>query len=96
MRRDAILTRLRELLPNLTASDHVRAIAVFGSVARDEASPDSDIDIIVEFDKSPGFFAFVDLQERLSRALGAKVDLFTKPGLHPSLRDRILREAIYA
>ena len=84
------------MLPSLGVSDHVRALAVFGSVARDEAGPDSDVDIIVEYDKTPGFFAFVDLQDRLSQALGAKVDLFTKPGLHPALRERILLEAVYA
>lgn len=96
MRRDEILQRLRELKPILAREAHVRAIAIFGSIARDEGREDSDIDILVEFDEVPGFFGFVRLQDRLSEALGAPVDLFTKAGLHKALRDRILNEAVYA
>lgn len=56
----------------------------------------SDIDVIVDFEQSPGFFALADLEQRLSAALGAPVDLFTPASLHPLLRDRILKEAVYA
>ncbi len=56
----------------------------------------SDIDIVVEFERSPGFFALADLEERLSAELGHPVDLFTPASLHPMLRDKILKEAVYA
>jgi uncharacterized protein len=97
MNRDQIIAKLPELKPELERDANVKAIAIFGSFARDEAGPDSDVDIIVEFgEKTPGMFGFVDLQDRLSLALKRKVDLFTKNSLHPRLRDRILAETIYA
>lgn len=96
MTRDEILAKLSRLKPELVARDHLTSIAVFGSVARDEARSDSDIDVLVEFDQPPGYLGFVDLQQRLSEALGAKVDLFTRASLHPALRDRILAEAVDA
>ncbi|MFA5951368.1 MAG: nucleotidyltransferase family protein [Hyphomicrobium sp.] len=96
MRREEVLNRLREMKPALARDESVRAIAIFGSVARDEARDNSDIDIIVEFENTPDMFKFVALQDRLSDALGAKVDLFTARGLHPLLRDKILAETIYA
>ena len=96
MNRDQIIAKLRELKPELERDANVKAIAIFGSFARDEAGPDSDVDIIVEFSKTPDLFAFVALQDRLSVLLKRKVDLFTKNSLHRRLRDRILAETIYA
>jgi predicted nucleotidyltransferase len=96
MRREEIIAKLRALKAELARESHVAAIAVFGSVARDEAREDSDIDILVEFDKVPDIFSFLRLQDQLSERLGKRVDLVTKRGLHPALRDRILEEAVYA
>lgn len=96
MRRDDVLKKLKDLKPVLAREAHVRAIAIFGSVARDEAREDSDVDILVEFDEVPDLFQFVDLQDQLSEALGVPVDLVSKGGLHPALRGRILSEAVYA
>lgn len=96
MNRDQVIAKLRELKPALERDEHVSAIAIFGSFARDEAGPDSDLDIIVEFSRTPGMFEFVGLQSRLTTLLERKVDLFTKNSLHPRLRDKILAETIYA
>jgi predicted nucleotidyltransferase len=96
MTRNEILARLARLKPELIARDRIASLAVFGSVARDEARPDSDVDILVEFDEPPGYFGFVDLQQRLSEELGARVDLFTRASLHPALREKILAEAVDA
>ena len=82
--------------PQLAQSSSVKTIAVFGSAARNELRPDSDIDIVVDFEHSPGFFAIADLEDRLSAELGHPIDLFTPASLHPLLRDRILKEAVYA
>ena len=73
----------------------VRSLSVFGSVARDEAGPDSDVDLLVEFDDSRpvGLFAFVRLKEYLQDLLGRRVDLTTRKALRPEFRDRILAEA---
>lgn len=74
----------------------VRSLALFGSVARDQAQPGSDVDALVEFDRPVGFFHLFDVQERLEKLLGCKVDLVTPGGLRPELRDAILAEAVRA
>jgi len=76
----------------------VHTLRLFGSVVRGEAGPDSDIDILVEFDPLArvGLFRFIRLKQRLSDLLGRPVDLVTPDALHEALRDRILREAIRA
>ncbi len=71
----------------------VEKIAIFGSVVRHEEKPDSDIDILVDFDPTKGLFIFIDLKFYLETLLGRKVDLVTKNGLHPALKDKILKEA---
>lgn len=96
MGRDDTLAALKRLMPSLSKECAVARIGVFGSVARGEARPDSDIDIIVEFTTPPGYFGLVRLEDRLSSSLGRRVDLFTVGGLHPALRDRILGEVVYA
>jgi predicted nucleotidyltransferase len=72
----------------------VLSLAVFGSVARDEAGPDSDLDLLVEIKRPMGLFGFIGIQEHLESLLGTSVDLVTKDALKPRLRDRILREAV--
>ena len=77
----------------------VKTIALFGSVAREEDSQKSDVDILVEFDYAQhkiGLFGFVRLQRRLEELLGTKVDLATPGALKRQLKDNILKEAIYA
>jgi uncharacterized protein len=74
----------------------VKSLAIFGSVARDEARPDSDIDILVEFGQTVGLFEFVRLKEYLEQLLGCTVDLVTPDALRPQMRDRVLQEAVRA
>jgi predicted nucleotidyltransferase len=74
----------------------VKSLALFGSVARDEARPDSDVDILVEFDQPVGLFGFVRLKDYLEQVLGGAVDLVTPDALRPQLRDRVLEEAVSA
>lgn len=75
----------------------IQSLALFGSVARNEARPDSDVDILVEFtaDAHVGLFEFVRLQRLLSDILGAPVDLATPDALRKELREQILAEAIH-
>lgn len=74
----------------------VKSIALFGSAARGEAQRESDIDILVEFDRAVGFLKFLQLQHRLEELLGKRVDLVTQAALKRQFRDQILKEAIYA
>lgn len=74
----------------------VRSLALFGSVARDEAEPDSDVDLLVEFSRPVGLFEFFGLQQRLEEILGTRVDLGMPGALKPRMRSRVLREAVRA
>lgn len=75
----------------------VRRLGIFGSMARDQARPGSDMDFVVEFE--PGgktFDNYMDLKEFLEQLFERRVDLVTSEAIKPQLRDRILSEAIYA
>lgn len=79
-------------LIEICRQNDVVKVGVFGSMARGEATEQSDIDLIVEFSKRKGLLALVALERRISAALGRKVDLLTEAALSPDLRDRVLRE----
>jgi len=70
----------------------VKSLALFGSVARGEAGPKSDVDILIEFHRPIGMIAFLRLRYRLQEILGCRVDLVTPKALKRQLRDRILAE----
>lgn len=72
----------------------IRRLSLFGSILRDDFGPDSDIDVLVEFEPgaTPGF-AFFGIQEELAQMLGRKVDLNTPGFLSDYFRDEVLREA---
>jgi hypothetical protein len=77
--------------------NHIRTLSLFGSVLRDDFGPESDIDVLVEFDPEhiPGLMALVGMEFDLSDLLGGrKVDLVTKGFINHRLRDRILSEAV--
>lgn len=73
----------------------VKSLAVFGSVARGEASEQSDLDVLVEFDRPVGLFDFIRLKYYLEELTRRRVDLVTPDALRPALRDSILNEAVY-
>lgn len=72
----------------------VESLSVFGSVSRGSAKSDSDIDILVKYQKTPGFFAFLELKQYLENIVGRPVDLVTEGALKKQLRDQIIKEAI--
>ncbi len=73
---------------------HIKKLSVFGSALRDDFAPDSDVDVLVEFQKGhePGF-AFFDMQTELSELIGRKVDLHTPNFLSRYFRDAVLKKA---
>ena len=92
--RSEIFEKLRLHLPELEKRYHVKSLGVFGSWTRDEQRKDSDLDLLVEFIKTPGMFGFVELEDHLSDLLGVKVDLVTKNALKPRIGRRILEEVV--
>ena len=73
----------------------VKSLAVFGSVARGEAGPNSDVDLLVEFDGSVGLFHFIHVQEFLKDLLGgAEVDLVVRDAIYEELKNDIYGEAV--
>jgi len=74
----------------------VRTLLLFGSVARDEAHAESDVDLLVEFEKPVGLFTFIELKEYLEEILNCPVDLGTPQSLRPHLREVVLKEAVRA
>ena len=73
----------------------MKDISVFGSVARDQASASSDVDVLVDFEGETTFDGFFGLQEVLEQILGTRVDLATREMLKPLIRPRVEREAIH-
>ena len=85
-----------EKLAEFCRTHHIRKLALFGSVLRDDFRPNSDIDVLVEFQpgKTPGLLKLADMEAELSGLFdGRKVDLRTPEGLSRYFRDRVLKEA---
>jgi predicted nucleotidyltransferase len=85
----------RNQIAGFCRRNHIRNLALFGSILRANFRPDSDIDVLVEFEPGhvPGL-AFFTIEEELSALVGRKVDLNTPAGLSPYFRDRDLHEAV--
>lgn len=93
MDKNEILAKLRQQQSNIY-SFGVKSLAIFGSVAKDEATPDSDLDILVEFEGKVTFDRYMDLKFYLEDYLGMKVDLVSQKMLKPQIRSLVLREAV--
>jgi len=86
----AILTKHRAQLRSLG----VQSLALFGSVARDEARSDSDVDILVDLEPPVTFDRYMNVKLYLEDHLGTKVDVVTWKSLHPQLRSAVEQEMI--
>ena len=95
MRRDQALAILRSHRAEL-ARLGVKRIALFGSVARDEATANSDVDILIDLEPGAGLFRLMQVQRALEDVFHRKVDLVTRGSLHPALRERVQAEALEA
>jgi len=81
-------------LRSLGARFGIRNIRVFGSFARGESRPESDVDLLVDYAPGQSGFAFVRFCREAEVLLGRRVDVATERSLHPMIRDRVLAEAI--
>lgn len=89
-----LLTEHVPAILEIVHDHHARNVRVFGSVARSQATPDSDIDFLVTFDKGATIWDHAGLIQCLSDLLGRAVDVAADDSLKPMLRERVLREAV--
>jgi predicted nucleotidyltransferase len=95
MDRSRTLSLLSQHKPEMQHRFGVRSIALFGSRAREQSRPDSDIDVLVEFDGPATSARYFGLQFFLEDLLGGPVDLVTRQALRPQLRPFVERDAIH-
>ena len=73
----------------------IKSLAIFGSVARGDAGPDSDVDLLIEFDRTVGLFHFIHVKDFLGGLLeGARVDLVMREAVYEELKEDIFGEAV--
>jgi uncharacterized protein len=89
-----LLERLRALKPELALEFGVIGLSAFGSYVRSEAGPESDLDLLVDFDRTPTLFDLARLDRMLEEALGVKVDTVPRDSLNPRYAPFILSELV--
>jgi len=97
MDSSTVIAKLREHEPELKAAGIIR-LSLFGSVARGDASAESDVDLMAEFDPARQFslLDMVGLENRIADILGVRVDLTSEKALKDHVRERVAREAVLA
>ena len=95
MNLGSIIKTLKDHEQVLREKYGVKSIGIFGSYVRGEQRKDSDLDVLVEFEKSIDFFDFLELEEYLSNLLEVKVDLVLRKTLKPGIAEKALKEVIY-
>jgi len=94
MSRKIVLSKLRKNIRVIRRKFAVKGLSVFGSIARNQATRTSDVDVIVEFKDKATFDLFMDLKFYLEDLLGAGVDLVTDKAIRPEIRKAIEQEKI--
>jgi predicted nucleotidyltransferase len=89
-----IIAILRAALPQLREQWPIRSLALFGSRVRDDATPDSDLDVLVEFAQPVTISQFLALEERLASMTGLRIDLVSAAALKPHIGERVRAEAV--
>jgi uncharacterized protein len=91
---EGVLAARREAIRAAAARHGATRVRLFGSVARGEAGPDSDVDLLVEFAPDRSLLDHAALIDELEDLLGCEVDVVNERALRPELRERVLREAV--
>jgi predicted nucleotidyltransferase len=90
-----IIEKVRGMQQELYEKYHVTRIGIFGSFSQGGQTEKSDLDLVVEFERPIGMMAFVHLKKQIAERIGIQVDLVTPDGLHPLIRNAVMREVIY-
>ena len=94
METDAILQDRRIDILQIAARHRARTVRIFGSVARGEAGPDSDVDVLVNLNPGRSLLDIVAIKQDLEDLFGRKVDVVTEAAISPYIREQVLKEAI--
>jgi hypothetical protein len=94
MKSENVISLIKKHRPEL-ARFGVKSLALFGSVARGEARPDSDVDILVEFEGRATFDRFMDTKYYLEDLLGCRVDLVVPDAIKPRMKPAIMQDLVY-
>lgn len=90
-----IIEKLKLKKQELFSKYHLKSIGVFGSYARGEETPESDVDVLVEYDITPSMFELCNLEINLEKYLNRKIDLVEKYSIKKGLENYILNEVVY-
>ncbi len=91
---DDLLKSKRQEVLRVAARYGARNVRIFGSAARGDASPSSDVDFLIEMEEGRSLLDLVGLWQDLEELLGCKVDVVEQEGLHWYIRDKVLKEAV--
>ncbi len=94
MKQEVVLQTLKQKNAELITKFGVKSLQLFGSVARDDATSTSDVDLLVEFNRPVGYFGLFALQDYLEKLLDCPVDLGTPDSLKPYIKERVMGELI--
>ena len=95
MNQDVVIQILKQKNAEMEKNFGVKSLLLFGSLARNEATSASDVDLLVEFNRPVGYFGLFALQDYLEKLLGCRVDLGTPESLKPYIRERVMGELIH-
>ena len=88
------LQQLKEKILQIARKHNAEKVYVFGSCARKEQTPESDVDLLVDFNQDATLFDQFDIQDEMNSLLDCKVDVVSRRGLHPYIKRRVLAEAV--
>jgi len=95
MTKEQILKKLKDMNSEISRKYSARVAGIFGSYVRDAAHPESDLDVLVDFNENANLLDFVGIAQLLEEQLALTVDVVPIDSIRPEIRDQILTETIY-
>ena len=92
---ETLRTLIRQQKDMFRQRYRITEVGIFGSYARGEQTATSDVDVLVDYEQAPTLSRLIELREYLSNLIGVPVDVVTKKGLKPRIREQVLAEVVY-